>query len=392
MDNKRIYVYSESEPLDRNVVAHGLYRAASPILRSIHGYLDGIAIYPIGLTLDSRDLDRELAPLCVSLPRLPTLFCKTLRRYPLLDFGISDRLPAWLLAPFIRKSSAGILFCFIGADIGTVTRAARLATLAGRTCVFYVVDDFFSPLRQTGMGKDAIRKVTEQAQEALRAAAKVFTITDGLGELLRQSCGVASITLSLAFETTPRPIAPLKNQIIYLGSINFLYADGLRTLFKTVEQVRMATGVDLMVRLTQTAKIAMQELGPLPEFVQAAPVETAEGLASEIASSLFAFLPYTFDPQHRTMVATSFPSKSMEYLAYARSIVVCGPDYGVATQYFRRAGLPCVVSSPAELEDMILTHLSTQPDFSAMYREYLASTHSLVAARKTLCAGLDLDL
>jgi len=81
----------------------------------------------------------------------------------------------------------------------------------------------------------------------------------------------------------------------------------------------------------------------------------------------------------------------MEYLAYARSIVVNGPDYGVATQYFRRAGLPSVVSSPEELEDMIFTHLTTQPDFSAMYREYLASAHSLVAVRKTLCAGLELE-
>jgi len=392
MDNKRIFVYSESEPVDRNVVAHGLYRAASPILRSIRDHLDGIAIYPIGLTLDSRDLDPELASLCVSLPRLPTLFCKTLRRYPFLDFGISERLPAQLLAPFIEKSSAGILFCFIGADIGTVIRATRLAMLSGRKCVFYVVDDFFSPLQLSGMSRAAIRKVTEQAQEALRNAIKVFTITDGLGELLWQTSGVASVTLGLAFDLTPRPIVPVKNQIIYLGSINFLYADGLFTLFKAVEQIRVATGVDLTVRLTQNATMAIRELGPLPEFVQAAPVETAEGLALEITSSLFAFLPYTFDSRYSTMVATSFPSKSMEYLAYARSIVVYGPGYGVATQYFQKAGLPSIVESPTELEEIILTHLTTQPDFSAMYREYLASTHSLVAARKTLCTGLGLNL
>ena len=39
----------------------------------------------------------------------------------------------------------------------------------------------------------------------------------------------------------------------------------------------------------------------------------------------------------------------MEDLSYARSIVVYGPDYGVAIQYFRKAGLPTVVSSVVEL-------------------------------------------
>ena len=91
------------------------------------------------------------------------------------------------------------------------------------------------------------------------------------------------------------------------------------------------------------------------------------------------------------MVSTSFPSKSLEYLAYARSIVVFGPDYGVATKVFREAGLPSVVSSPEELEGAINSHLQAWPEHSAVYRRYLVEAHSLAAARKTICDGLGLE-
>jgi hypothetical protein len=136
--------------------------------------------------------------------------------------------------------------------------------------------------------------------------------------------------------------------------------------------------------------MAQRQLGELPSFVVAAPEPTAEGLAHEIASSLFAFLPYSFGVQEKAMVTTSFPSKSLEYLAYARSIVVYGPEYGVATQYFRAAGLPSIVSSPAELEEALHGHIRSSPDFSGLYRQYLKTFHSTLAVRETLCTSLDL--
>ena len=391
MGGKRIFVYCEDAPVDRNVVAHGLHRAATPILRSVRDHIEGIAIYPIGLRFPDCDFDQELLHLCASLPLIPTILCKILRRYPALGMKIAEELPARLLAPVVKRSRADTLFCFVGADIGTLMRAVRLAALAGKAYAFYVVDDFISPLRLAGMPEFAVQNAAEQARMVLRGASHVFTITDGLGELLRNNYGVSSTTLSLAFEPEPRLMLPAKNQIIYVGSINFLYADGLHDLFKAVERVRRTSSTDLTVRLTVHAKAATRELGELPPFVVSAPVENSEGLAREIASSLFAFLPSSFDLPQKTMVATSFPSKSLEYLAYARSIVVYGPEYGVTTKRFLEANLPYVVSSPIELEEIVRAHLSIQPEYSAMYSKYLAATHSLTGSRKTLCAGLGLE-
>jgi hypothetical protein len=296
-----------------------------------------------------------------------------------------------MLARMVRRSAADILFCFVGADPGILTRAAKLADLAGKSCVFYVVDDFLSTMRIVGVDEGTIQGVRERSRAVLRAAKHVFAITDGLGEHLRESYGVSPTTLHLAFELEPRPMLTAKRQIIYLGSINFLYAEGLRDLFRVVERVRRSSGAELTVRLTVPAELAQRELGKLPDFVFSAPIQTSEGLAQEIASSLFAFLPYSFNSRERSMVTTSFPSKSMEYLAYARSIVVYGPEYGVATRVFRQMGLPSVVSSPRELEKVVHGHQAAWPEHSALYRSYLTAAYSRGAARKTLCDELGLE-
>jgi hypothetical protein len=103
---------------------------------------------------------------------------------------------------------------------------------------------------------------------------------------------------------------------------------------------------------------------------------------------MLTFLPYSFDEKLRTMVTTSFPSKSMEYLAYARSILVHAPDYSNSARFFARADLPTVTSSPQAMERVIRDHLIAAPDHSAVYRSYLERYHSPAAVRDTLLHAL----
>jgi len=390
MKDKRVFVYTEAAPAHQDVVVYGLNRAGVPIMRAISDHIAHIAIFPIGPWLEKQNLDLELADRCSILPRPATLLCKALNRYPRLGHGLLNALPPLLLAPSARKSDADIVFIFVGADVNQIIRGERLARLAGKPYAYYLVDDFILPMRNAGASKSTMQRAAKQAGEALRGASHVFAITDGLGEHLREYYGVSPTTLSLAFEPGPRPTPGVKNQIIFVGGTNFLYAEGLQDLFKTVGRIR-ATGSDLTVRLTVPAHIAVNDLGELPPFVISEPIKTADGLAHEIAASLFSFLPYSFDQRIKPMVSTSFPSKSIEYLAYARSIVVYGPDYGVATQYFQKANLPFVVSSVTELEETTKAHLTLQPDYSARYLQYLAVAHSLASVRKTICSNLSLE-
>lgn len=390
---KQISVYIEDAPVHQDVMSHGMHRAGPPILRSIVDHIDGIAIYQIAHRYERSEFDRDLEHLCIELPRLPTLLCKALRRFPAFDFGISDTLPSLVLACSMPKSADNFLFTYVGADPGIMTRAAKLAARTGKLNVFYIVDDFLAPLQIAGAKQDVLRREREKACKALRGAKHIFTITDELGAHLQQSYGISTTTLRLAFEPDPRFTISPQKQILYMGSINSLYAACLRDLFRIVDQVRQSRGVGLTVRLMTGSSDVMvaEQLGDLPPFVFSAPAKNAEDLAAEIASSLFTFLPYSFDMQEKSMVSTSFPSKTLEYLAYARSIVVYGPEYGVATKLFRETNMPSVVTSLEELEESITSHLETSPDHSVIYRTYLTQAHSLAAARRTLCEDLSLE-
>jgi hypothetical protein len=388
MNMSRICVYTEDVPAKKDVVVRGMSRAGTPLLRSILEYVDRIVLYQKHGWLEKEDIDPELLPVCSFVPRWAVLLSKMLRRTGFLR--TADRLSSYASVRALRGSSAGTIFAYIGTDYGVMSRVARIARQSGKQYALFVVDDFVAPLRIAGASDSVIELVREEAGNALRGARHVFTITDGLGAYLRENFGVSPTTLRLVFEPAPRPVVPVKRQIIYVGSINFLYVPGLRDLFQAVERVRLASGEDLKVRLTVSARIALRELGELPPFVIATPADSADELAGEIASSLFAYLPYSFDPREKAMVSTSFPSKSLEYLAYARSIVVYGPEYGVATKLFEQMDLPRVVSTRESLEAAVALHLADSPEHSVQYQEYLAEAHSLVAACQTIRHNLEL--
>ena len=382
--DESIFIYLESPPLEANIATHGLYRAGTPILKSIRDRIATIALYPMDRRYRAAQTDPELRPLCRSLPLAFTLF-RALRKRLLPD-NFENGLVAAIVGHWARHSSAAQILALEGSDPEVLARVDAIAAQADKPFSVYLVDDFAWSMRLSGKSEADIAATKARMQKSLARARHVFAITDELGELLREQFGVAPVTLPLAFEPGPRPNPAVKDQIFFLGSVNFLYADALRALIETVGRLRTETGRDLTIRFTSMA--ARTELGSLPAFVRAEPIAGAQMLAQEIAASLLAFLPYSFDEKLRTMVTTSFPSKSMEYLAYARSILVYAPDYSNSARFFVRSGLPTVTSSPQAMENAIRDHLVMAQEHSEVYRSYLERHHSLAVVRATILRTL----
>lgn len=381
-----LFICAESPPLDENVPSHGLYRAGTPMLRAIQDKIARIALYPMDRRYRLPQVDPSLRPLCRSLPLPFTLFRAVRKRFLPPDF--ENGLVAAIIGGWARRSAASHIFALEGSDPEVLTRVDQIAARAVKPFSVYLVDDFESTMRLNGKAQADIARVAARMQESLRRAAHTFAITDELGSLLKAQFGITPITLPLAFEPQARPAVPVKDQIFFLGSVNFLYTGALRTLIDTVAQVRAETGRDLVIRLTSAS--AVQALGALPDFVFVAPVKGANVLAREIAASLFAFLPYAFDQDLKTMVTTSFPSKSMEYLAYARSIVVYAPSYSNSFRLFSSASLPATADTPDKLKQLTEAHLASPPDHSALYRDYLARFHSPAVVRNIILKTLGL--
>jgi hypothetical protein len=384
--SKPIFIYAEAPPLDENIPSHGLYRAGTPIITSILDHVAQVALYPVDRRYRLPQVAPMLRPISRSLPLLFTLFRAFRKRFLASDF--ENGLVAMIVARWARRCSASHILVLEGSDPEVLARAARIAAKAKKSLSVYLVDDFEWTMRLHGSSESDIACVTTQVHEILSRTTNVFAITDELGEWLRTRFGVSPVTLPLAFDPKPRPAMPVKDQIFFLGSVNFLYADALRTLIDAVAHTRADTGRNLTIRFTSANGI--EDLGVLPEFVTVAPIEGAEALAREISASLFAFLPYSFDERLKAMVTTSFPSKSMEYLAYARSIAVYAPPYSNSSQLFNRAGLPSVTASRAELQRLIASHLESPPDHHAKYRDYLERFHAPAAIRKIILDTLDL--
>jgi len=381
-----LFVYAESPPLDEGIATHGLYRAATPILNAIRDRIATIALYPMDRRYRLPQVASSLRPRCRSLPLPFTLFRTLRRRFLPADF--ENPLVTTIVGGWAHRSPASHLFALEGSDPEVLARLDRIAAKAGKDFSVYLVDDFEWTMRLNGKSEAEIARVSAQMRLSLRRAAHTFAITDELGQLLESQFGIAPVTLPLVFEPQPRPVVPVKDQIIFLGSVNFLYADALRTLIDAITQVRAATGRDLTLRFTSAS--AVEALGPLPGFVTIARIEGAQALAREIAASLFAFLPYSFDEKLKTMVTTSFPSKSMEYFAYARSIVVHAPEYSNSSRLFVRHHLPTVTASQQDLRQIIEAHLISPPDHNGLYRGYLERFHAPAAARNVILNTLGL--
>jgi hypothetical protein len=382
---KSLFVYAEQPPLDENVPAVGLYRAGRPILGAIHNRIALIALYPMDRRYGAVRVDPSLKPLCRSLPHFFTL-ARTLRRRLFRD-DLENGLIARLVGGWARRSSATQILALEGSDPEVLARVDAIAARAGLPFSVYMVDDHTEIMRRNGRTAAEIAAATGRMGESLTRARHVFAITAALGELLHRQFGVHPVTLPLAFEPGPRPAPPVKDQLFFLGSVNFLYADGLKSLIGIVGRLRAEMRRDLTLRLTSPGGTGA--LGPLPAFVNATPIAGAQALAAEIAASLFAFLPYSFDPALRTMVATSFPSKSMECLAYARSLVVHAPAYSNSARLFAEADLPQVTQTDAALEAAVRQHLQAPPDHSARYRTWLADHHAPEKIRRILLETLD---
>jgi hypothetical protein len=302
-----------------------------------------------------------------------------------LPGNLENPIVAYLLGRWARQSGATHILALEGSDPEVLARVDAIAAKANLPFSVYLVDDFEWTLRLNGRPEREIGAIKARMAKSLVRAQHIFAITDELGALLRRQFSVTTTTLRLATEPLPAPNPPRKDQIFFLGSINFLYVSVLKTLLKIVSRLRAETGRNISVRFTHDA---CTPLDPLPDFVRAEPIAAVDALAEEIAASTFAFLPYAFEPSLRTMVETSFPSKSMECLAYARSIVVHAPHYSNSARFFAEAGLPVVTSTEEALEQEIRHQLAARPDHRARYRAYLADKHGLKTARETLLSAL----
>lgn len=385
-------LYLEDAPLGPSVAATGLSKAFNATFSALVSYATGVCIVQTHQHLDSSHFVEEWrCQPAWAASRLSWMLARLYARLPWhlarLAASFHGRYIAWRLrlAFKVALPPGTRILAPIGVDPLTLVRADSLARCLFANLEPYLVDDIqnhpSNHLWQADLG-DALSCL-------LQRAARVYTITDGLGDLMQARHAVRPITLHLVAASTGEQASCSRENsgrtfAFFLGSVNHLYAEGLRRLIEQVAEMRLATGQDLTIRMSSSPEQVMKELGEVPPWVIVGPIADQAQLHQEIVEATFCYLPYSFSEDARSMVESSFPSKMIDYLAHANAILVLAPISAVPFRLLSEHRMPYTCSNPDMLSEQLYTLLEERPMLSAKYRDLLVHLFSVTAMRRTL--------
>lgn len=399
MTNKiRLGVITDGTPVSEQVLAFGMCRVNTRLFRALSENIAIIATTIYTNAYNHRDIVEELQDRCVLVAFPRSLQRIAGRFFPQL--GDENAAFQWMLPKLVRKlreSQANWIFCPCGADPAALGRGFMLAQVSRLPLAVYLVDDFLSAATLSG-NKEHLHIAQHDVPQWLRKVRKIFVISEGLRQRLQELYNLDSIVLPLPYKLPPKPVEQLSSQnqeqIIFVGNLSHFYIDGLRQIATVIDDLNKQENRILTLRVTSSNINYLKSLVGDFACLRCQPCPTPENLYQEIASSLLCFAPYSFDITYKTMVASSFPSKMIDYLAVGKCILTYGPDYSSSVVYFKQNGLSEVLcnENKSALRDIILKQLNQRQNYSEKYRAVVQRYHSYNYIQQQIVSSLVGDL
>lgn len=376
----QLFVYAENWIPHEKIASSGLDRALVPIIDALMPWDPIVMLAPRRASQMRHPLHSTVAPF-VARPSLLSTIMDEWRAKREADYdGYGHVLAKHVKSA--RRRSGGILLSVLGGDGRAYVRAAQLARDARLRHIIYSVDDPFAWADERASIRPRLVAIKPAVRDALTSASAVLTITSDLAAALLVKISRQCQSLTLPYVEAPAQAKVLKRQIIYVGTMSHLYGDSFVQVVEAVHR-RRSLGDDLELRATFAAESLDGLLTRVPDFVKLGRINDRGAFLEEIAGSLAAVCPISFDPKQE-MIRTSFPSKLLDYLGHARAVIVHGPAESVAARYMNEIGLPYVSSSLAELDEVLQIISDKQPDLRFKYRSELDRAHGGEQFRATL--------
>jgi hypothetical protein len=253
-------------------------------------------------------------------------------------------------------ASAGVtrLFGFSGSDWRFLKLMQALSRRSGLPYEICVVDDFEASNGAVGRCLES-RYIRFLERKVLEGAMRVFTVSDGYCDHLLEKYGIRSEWMP---HICQRPIprgggATSTGELtfVYLGSINRLYEDALLTFCRIADEASAAVKQNKLV-------VVVVSLNEIPESLR---IYQAKGLlrvvrgtnpdiiAEEVSKAAAMILPYSFLPENRILVSTSFPTKTVEMISNAKPMIVYAPTYSSLSMYVKKTGLGVAIDTEGQL-------------------------------------------
>jgi glycosyltransferase involved in cell wall biosynthesis len=222
-----------------------------------------------------------------------------------------------------------------------------------------------------------VRKVKRYlTRKILRNAAHIYAVSPEMQRLVSRECGaVSEIQLPSTGAPPRQPQTPHEGGpiILFAGLIGYTVRDSLDLLANLIKTRQLEKhgicGAKLHLCTTLTAA-DMRTLGWDHEDIVSRGWIPQSEIASVLASADILFLPYSFLNGSRDAVETAFPSKTADYLAAGKPILVFGPKYSSLVRYASEQGFAEVVD---EFSPVALAQGIHKIVCSSLYREQLAA-------------------
>jgi glycosyltransferase involved in cell wall biosynthesis len=255
--------------------------------------------------------------------------------------------------------------------------AAFAAWITATPHVTIVHDTFMSAqISQSVFVRRVKRYLT---RKVLRNAAHIYAVSPQMQRLVLQECGVES---EIQLPSTAAPLPPPNGHaqitrvgapvILFGGMIGYTVKDCLDLLAGLITSAQLGQYAVPRIKLhlcTASGEDDRRRYGWNHEDIVYRGWVPQIELASVLASADILFLPYSFLESSRDAVTTAFPSKTADYLAAGKPLLVFGPAYSSLVQYASELGFAEIVTefSPAALAQGIHKIL-----FLPAYKEQLA--------------------
>jgi glycosyltransferase involved in cell wall biosynthesis len=256
--------------------------------------------------------------------------------------------------------------------------AAFAAWVTATPHVTLVHDNFISAYVSPS---DFVRGVKRRlTKRILRNAAYIYAVSPEMQRLVSTECGVES-EIQLPSTTARACKAEGQAQVIreggpiilFAGLVGYTVKDCLDLLADLITSGQLKeyglSGAQLHLCTTMTdAEIRICGWGH-KDIVCRSWVPQSE-LVSVLSSADILLLPYSFLEGSRDAVETAFPSKTADYLAAGKPILVFGPKYSSLVRYAAEQGFAEIVD---EFSQVALANSIRKIAFSPLYREHLTA-------------------
>jgi glycosyltransferase involved in cell wall biosynthesis len=295
-------------------------------------------------------------PYRVSRPIVDAINC--LRLFPILRAG--RRL--------IRER--GVEAIFTATSTAEINLAAYfLSREHGLPLHFFETDDW-ELCNARGVVRYLIRRYRE---EIFRSAAGLWLTSPGMVRDFERRFGVSGEFLfhfvdTARYEQPSRDIrpapAPAPISVVYTGAINNMFRDTLAAFCRLMNDGLTVGGRPVKLSIYSHG-CPPQFLGPGVSFEGFAPTERYPEVLAR-ADVLLIAVSFSEDPAIQQLVRTSLYTKTIDYLASARPVLVISPPYSAEIDYF--AGVTHVLQSVERgAVEAALARLTGEPE----YREEL---------------------